>query len=61
MKTDNFIVFCLNCSGHFKREETYPVKVATKEPLPQGNLYICKGCYEALPVTDEVKRMEVIK
>ncbi len=60
MINDNLIVFCLKCCGHFKREETYSVKVVTSEEVPPANLYICKGCYEALPETEEIKRMEII-
>lgn len=61
MNNTNVIVFCLKCGGNYKRNETYPVKITASEPQPPAKLYICKGCYEALPVTDEVKRLEVVK
>ncbi len=56
MKTENLIVFCLECGGHFKVGETYPIKVEHEGPAIKDNLHICKECYETLPETDEIKK-----
>ncbi|MGP8216128.1 MAG: hypothetical protein ACLQQ4_11225 [Bacteroidia bacterium] len=60
MKTDNLIVFCLKCGDHFKREQTHHLKAVIEGTAPKANLYICKGCYDAIPETGEVKKLEVI-
>lgn len=61
MNKNNLIAFCLKCGGHYKQDEIYQVKVVTKDAMPPANLYICKGCYEALPETDEIRKMVVVK
>lgn len=58
---NNLIVFCLKCNGHYKVEESYPVKVKHDGPSIKDNLYICKECYQALPETDEMPKLAVIK
>ena len=61
MKTDNLIVFCLRCGGHFKRNKAYQLKAVVQGTETKANLYICNGCYDAVPQTEEVKKMEIVK
>ena len=58
---DNLIVFCIKCGGHFKKEETHGIKVVHDGPAIKGKLYVCTGCYEAIPQTQEVRKMEILK
>lgn len=61
MKAENLIVFCLRCGGHFKRNKTHQLKAVVEGTAPKANLYICKGCYDAIPETGEVKELKVVK
>jgi hypothetical protein len=54
---ENVIVFCCACGDH------YPLDIV-KEVRPeatQSKYYICLECLDAMPVTEEVKKFEVIK
>ena len=61
MNTNNVIVFCVKCGGHYNREETYPVKVEHDGLIAQGKFYICQGCYREIPEMAEKTRLERIK
>ena len=61
MRTNNLIVFCIKCNGHYKWEETYKLITEPMGPMENKNLYICEGCYEALPQVQEINKMIVVK
>jgi hypothetical protein len=60
MNTSNLIVFCLKCGEYRNSDETHYVKVENKGPVENKKRYICKGCYDALPQTQEINSMRLL-
>lgn len=55
---EKIIVFCCCCGNHFQAGS---VKEA-KPDVTHGKLYICNGCYEAIPQSSEpVQTLRIVK
>ena len=46
---DKLIIHCCSCGGHFAANSAREIK----SDVIHGKYYICNGCYEAIPQSNE--------